>query len=175
MPRKLLRRYLADSNRIRDHWLLRRFAAHLHHPRLWHLNRRSVSGATGLGLFVAFLPVPFQILPAALGAIWFRVNLPLSVAWIFVTNPLTMGPIFYLCYKFGAGLLGATPVSDGKEFSPGIGWLLGQLADIWQPLLTGSLIIGVITGTLGYILVELAWRAYIFHKRGPLLRQLGNH
>ena len=51
---------------------------------------------------MAFLPVPFQMVLAALGALWRRVNLPLAVALICITNPLTMAPAFYLCYKVGA-------------------------------------------------------------------------
>jgi uncharacterized protein (DUF2062 family) len=129
-----------------------------------------VAGATGVGLFVAFLPVPFQMVVAALGALWLRVNLPLAVALIFVTNPLTMGPAFYLCYKVGAWLLGGTTIRTGKDFKPSIEWLLDQLAIIWQPLVTGSLLIGAISSLLGYFLVQLLWWNYIRHKRGTLLR-----
>ena len=170
MPRKFLRRYLPPAAEVRGHWLLRRLGAHLHHPRLWHLNRRSVAGATGVGLFVAFLPVPFQMVLAALGALWLRVNLPLAVALIFITNPLTMGPAFYVCYKVGAWLLGTPPIKTGKDFQPSIEWLFDQLAIIWQPLITGSLVIGDISGLLGYFLVQLLWWNYIRHKRGSLLR-----
>ncbi|MCO6414403.1 MAG: DUF2062 domain-containing protein [Thiogranum sp.] len=169
MPRKLLRRYLPDASRVHSHWLLRRLGARLHHPRLWHLNRRSVSGATAVGLFVAFLPLPFQMILAALGAVWLRVNLPLAVAWIFVTNPVTMGPAFYLCYKLGAWMLKSPPLSIG-EGKPSVEWLLSQFQLIWQPLATGSLVVGTATGVLGYCLVQIAWRAWIIYKRGPLLR-----
>jgi len=170
MPRKFLRRYLPPASEVRDHWLLRRLGDRLHHPRLWHLNRRSVAGATGVGLFVAFVPVPFQMVLAALGALWLRVNLPLAVALIFITNPLTMGPAFYLCYKVGAWLLGSTLIETGKHFQPSIEWLFDQLAAIWQPLVAGSLLTGSAISLSGYCLVQLLWRAYIRHKRGALLR-----
>lgn len=170
MPRKFLRRFLPPASEIRDHWLLRRLGYRLHHPRLWHLNRRSVAGATGLGLFVAFLPVPFQMILAALGALWLRVNLPLAVALIFITNPLTMGPAFYLCYKVGAWLLGSKVVATGKHFQPGIEWLFDQFAVIWQPLVAGSLLTGSVLSLAGYCLVQVLWRAHVRHKRGTLLR-----
>jgi uncharacterized protein (DUF2062 family) len=170
MPRKFLRRYLPPAAEIRHHWLLRRLGNRLHHPRLWHLNRHSVAGAAGVGLFVAFLPVPFQMVLAALGALWLRVNLPLAVALIFITNPLTMGPAFYLCYKVGAWLLGASSLQTGKDFRPSIEWLFSQLAIIWQPLVAGSLLIAAISGLLGYFLVQVLWWSYVRHKRGALLR-----
>lgn len=170
MPRKFLRRYLLPPAEVRNHWLLRRLGHRLHHPRLWRLNRHSVAGATGVGLFVAFLPVPFQMVLAALGALWLRVNLPLAVALIFITNPLTMGPTFYVCYRVGAWFLGTTALQTGKDFKPSIEWLLDQLAIIWQPLVTGSLLIGAISSVLGYFLVQLLWWNHIRRKRGALLR-----
>lgn len=171
MPRKLLRRYLPPASKARDHWLLRQLGERMHHPRLWHLNRRSVAGATGIGLFVAFLPIPFQMVLAALGALWLRVNLPLAVTLIFITNPLTMGPAYYLCYKVGAWLLGTPALQTGGQFKPSIEWLFNQLAVIWQPLVAGSLVIGIVTSVAGYCLVHLLWRAYIRYKRGALLRR----
>jgi uncharacterized protein (DUF2062 family) len=149
---------------------LRRLGNRLHHPRLWHLNRRSVAGATGVGLFVAFVPLPFQMVMATLGALWLRVNLPLSVALIFITNPLTIGPAFYFCYKVGTWLLGEPALQTAKNFKPGIEWLFAQFAVIWQPLVTGSLLIGAICSLCGYFLVQLLWCNYIRHKRGSLLR-----
>lgn len=172
MPRKLLRRFLPSAAQLRSHWLLRRLGDTLHQPRLWRLNRRSVAGATSVGLFVAFLPVPFQMVLAALGALWLRVNLPLAVALIFVTNPLTMGPAFYLCYKVGSWLLGTPTLQTGKDFEPGIEWLFDQLAIIWQPLVAGSLLIGTVSSIIGYFLAQFLWWNYIRQKRGKLLRAM---
>lgn len=147
----------------------------MHHPRLWHLNRRSVAGATGVGLFVAFIPLPFQMVLAALGALWLRVNLPLSVALIFITNPLTMGPAFYFCYKVGTWLLGESTPHTAVGARPGIEWLFMQIALIWQPLVAGCLVIGTLCSLLGYWLVQLLWCQYIRHKRGSLFRTVASH
>jgi len=174
MPRKYLRRYLPPASRLRQHWLLKRLGHRILHPRLWHLNRRSVSGATGLGLFVAFVPLPFQFILAGLGALWFRVNLPLAVTLIFITNPLTMGPAFYACYRVGTWILGRPEQGLGQHYTPTLAWLIQQLSRIWAPLLTGSLVIATLSGVLGYALVQLAWRGYIIHRRGPLARALAN-
>lgn len=170
MPRKFLRRFLPAAQRIHGHWLLRRLGSGLRHPRLWRLNRRSVSGATAVGLFVAFLPLPFQVVMAAVASMWTKVNLPLSVAWVFVTNPLTMGPAYYLCYKAGALLLGAPPVAPSQ--GQNLAWLIDSLGQIWQPLVVGSLAIGTVCALSGYCLVQLAWRSWILYRRGSLARQL---
>lgn len=174
MPRKFFRRYLPPAAEMRNHWLLRRLGSHLHHPRLWHLNRRSVAGATGVGLFVAFVPLPFQMVMAALGAVWLRVNLPLSVALIFITNPLTMGPVFYFCYKVGTWILGEPALHSTSSAKPGIEWLFSQIMVVWQPLVAGSLLVGTLSSLAGYWLVQLLWRQYILRKRTSLFRAVAS-
>jgi len=159
MPRRLIKRYLPDPHKIRDHRHLRCLGPLLHDPNILHLNRRSVSGAFAVGLFFAFWPVPFQMLLAAVGAILTRVNLPISVALVWVTNPLTIPPMFYFAYLVGTWILGAPAVGGGFEFTPeGIGQ---ELAEIWKPLLLGSLVCGVVSATVGYFAIQLIWRRMV--------------
>lgn len=159
MPRKLFKRLLPDHRVIREHRHLRIFGTLLHDPNLFHLNRRSASGAFATGLFWAFMPIPFQMLPAALFAILFRVNLPLSVALVWITNPVTMPPLFYFCYKIGSWLLD-TPVRQVR-FALSTDWLSTELARIWEPFLLGCLIVGSVSALLGYMLVRLLWRLHL--------------
>ena len=48
MPRRIIKRYLPDHGKLREHPHLRRFGARLQDGNLWHLNRRSVSGAVAV-------------------------------------------------------------------------------------------------------------------------------
>jgi len=125
-------------------------------PNLWHLNRHSASGAFGIGLFFAFWPVPFQMWLSAFAAIPLRVNLPLSIATVWLTNPLTMPPIFYGAYKVGAWTLG-TDVGE-FEFQLSWEWLAGSVNTIGPAFLVGCLICSVVFGSLGYTLMNLLWR-----------------
>ena len=111
MAKKFVKRYMPDAHKIRHHRHLRFFGTLLHDPNLWHLNRHSVAGAMAVGLFWAFVPIPLQMIPAAALAIWFRVNLPISVALVWLTNPITMPPVFYFNYKLGTWIL-RRPVED---------------------------------------------------------------
>lgn len=147
---------MPDHDAIRHHKHLQIFGDLLHDPNLWHLNRRSVSGAFAVGLFMAFIPVPFQMILAAAAAIPFRVNLPLSVALVWITNPITMIPIFYGSYKVGTWILGI--VEKPFHFTLSIEWLTSGLLNIWEPFLLGCLVLGTISSLLGFIFVRLMWR-----------------
>ena len=123
---------------------------------LWHINRYSSSMAFFVGLFVAFMPVPGQMVIAALLAVLLNCNLPLSVSLVWITNPVTMPPIFYLAYRLGALIIGV-PV-EPIHFELSFHWLAYSLASIWQPFLLGCLLCGLFFGSLGYFVVNMLWR-----------------
>ncbi|MGX5173894.1 DUF2062 domain-containing protein [Aliikangiella sp. IMCC44653] len=159
MPRKLIKRYLPNPDSIKQNRYLKIFGKVIHDPQLWHLTRYSVSNAFLVGLFCAFIPVPFQMLVAAGGAIIFRANIAISVALVWITNPVTMPFLFGLCYFVGAWAL-ASPTSQ-VTFELSWDWLVNNLNEIWEPFLLGCLICGIITSLLGYALVRLFWRLHI--------------
>ena len=88
--------------------MVARFGGWLHHPNLWHLNRRSVPGAVAIGLFCGLIPGPLQMIGALLLAIPLRKNLPVALLLTLYTNPLTIVPLYVLAYGYGQFLLGAT-------------------------------------------------------------------
>lgn len=156
MPKKFIKRHMPDHNTVREHRYLQIFGDLLHDPNLWHLNRRSASGAFAVGLFMAFMPVPFQMFLAAGTAIMTRVNLALSVALVWLTNPLTMAPIFYFAYKLGAWLLNVPPREFHFQLSNE--WLMAELGASWGPLLLGSLVLASASAVAGFSLIRGLWR-----------------
>jgi uncharacterized protein (DUF2062 family) len=125
-------------------------------PNLFHVNRSSVSASVFIGLFCAFLPLPGQTIGAALLALLFRTNLPLAMALIWVSNPLTIPPLFLFSYSVGVLLLG----HDFNHFHIELtwDWAIAQGEAIWLPLLVGSLLCGLISGTIGYLTIHQLWR-----------------
>jgi uncharacterized protein (DUF2062 family) len=162
MPRKTLRRYLPNAAKIRQYRALRPVSRWLQNPEIWHLHRRSVSGATFIGLFCAFIPVPFQMLIAAVLAIAARVNLPLAVAWVWVTNPLTIPPMFYFAYRLGAWLLDMRIEVSTVELS--WAWLSANIGNIGYPLVFGSLVCGWVAGVSGMVIVRILWRFHVIRR-----------
>ena len=163
MPKHLIKRYMPDHDTIRNHKHLQIFGTLLHDPNLFHLNRRSVAGAFAVGLFNAFVPIPFQMVLAAAAAILFRVNLPISVALVWITNPFTMPPMFYFAYRVGVWSLGQE-VSDEFTFQLSWEWLSQSLGAIWEPFLLGCFICASVASLAGYGLIRLAWRLHILQR-----------
>lgn len=162
MPKRLIKRYMPDHRTIREHRHLQCFGKLLHNPALWHLNRHSVAKAFAVGLFFAWVPVPFQMVLAAAGAIFVHANLPISVVLVWLTNPVSMPPMFYCAYKLGAWAMN-TPEQD-FQFELSLEWLTSGMAAIWQPFLFGCAILGVICSILGYFGIKLAWRWMVIRK-----------
>lgn len=160
MPRKALKRILARIHPGEgDHRLRRLFGELLHNRDLWHLNRYSVAWAVSVGLFCAFVPVPFQMPMAAAFAILIGCNLPISVSLVWLTNPVTMPPMFYGAYKVGAWMLGQPPRDVTFELSRE--WLFNELGAIWEPFLLGCFVLGVSFAAIGHVAVRVIWRIHV--------------
>lgn len=167
MPKALIRRYLPDPERIREQKSLGFLRHRLGDPSLWHLNRRSASWAVFWGLFCAFLPMPLQMVPAAIGALLFRINLPLVMLLVWVTNPLTLLPCMYAGYWLGSELMGVPMLSWqelellGRQMLDGQEMITASGGGLWlrlQPFLLGTTLLGLLLGALGYLLMRLYWR-----------------
>lgn len=175
MAKKLLKKFLPNLHLIRDHKHLKIFGKLIHDPNLWHFNRYSVATAFSVGLFTAFIPVPFQMVVAAALAILVRSNLPISVALVWLTNPVTMPPMFYFSFKVGAWVLGQEP--SGFNFELSFDWLTSGLLSIWQPFLLGCFIVGAALAIISNIIIRILWRYNVrksWHAR-KALRKNKNH
>src|SRR5690606_3570643 len=159
MPRRFFRRFTWKRHRFHGRWWLAPFEPLLHDPRLWGIRRRNVVPGTALGTFIACLPLPGPMLFAALGAILLRIHVPAAALVTLVTNPLTMGPLFYLEYRIGQHLLGLGP--RPFAFEPSLEWLTGSFLAVWQPLLLGAVLLGAVAAALVYVVLDLLWRAAI--------------
>lgn len=166
MARKLLKRLMPHPDQFRQTPGLKFLGTLLHNPNIFHLNRHSVSVAAFVGVFTCLLPLPGQMLIAAVLAIWARCNLPLSVALVWISNPLTIPPIFFATYKFGSWMLGTPPLDFEIELT--WAWLAEEFGLLWKPLIVGSLTAGVVLGSTAYVAMRGFWRWQVlrqWHKR----------
>ncbi len=151
-----LRKYLPSRDQVRSIQALQFLGEMIFEPNLWHLNRHSVSFALFVGLFCCFLPMPGQTVIAVILCVWIRCNIPIALAGVWISNPLTMPAMFFATYKLGTWLLGQP--DEITRVNPSFEWLSAQLYVVWAPLLLGSLIAGLTVGSTGFVLVRLAWR-----------------
>jgi uncharacterized protein (DUF2062 family) len=157
-----LRKLIPTRESLRKISALRPVAHLLNRQELWHTNRRAVSGAVFVGLFSAFIPGPSQMLLAALIAIVTRGNLPISVALVWITNPITIPPMFYASYQLGALILDI----DTNDFQVEItlDWLFENFMAISEPLLVGAIACGLISGSIGFTAAHFIWRNQVLRR-----------
>jgi uncharacterized protein (DUF2062 family) len=108
---------------------------------------------------------------AGVTAIYFRINVAVAILASWITNPITIGPLYYGCYRLGLLLMGRQATTDREGFfSINLGNLL---EDVGEPLLLGCLVSGVAIAGLAYWSVNRLWVWHVrrrFSRRRNLLR-----
>ncbi len=155
MARRYLKRVLPQRKTVREQWFLRPFRALLHDPALWALHRRNVVRATTVGIAAAFVPFPGQTAIAGVLAVYFRCNVPVALFVSLLSNPFTMGPLYYGAYRLGLLLLGRPPVGDSPELE--LEGIWSQVDDIMVPLLLGCVIMATLFALAARWLLNWAW------------------
>ncbi len=109
---------------IKKSTLLKKFV----HKDLLSLQQKPLSRGLAIGIFCALLPMPFQMVPAIIMCWIGFANIPIAILCVWISNPLTYAPIFYLCYQIGALLNIGN--ADNTNLS------LNDFSEIFIPLFT---------------------------------------
>ncbi len=134
------------------------------------VNRHAIAKGMAVGLFVAFIPMPMQMLAIVLLQPLFRFNLPLAVALVWITNPVTMPFIYFVEYVTGGWLLHYDSLQP-VEMS--IQWFQDNFDNIMIPLYTGTLFYSSIFALAGYYGVQWLWVRSVRKQRREELRRRG--
>ncbi|HPY41280.1 MAG TPA: DUF2062 domain-containing protein [Thiolinea sp.] len=161
MPKRFFKKFAPHPDTITQNKYMRFLGNSLFLPALWHFNRHSVAKAFAIGLACMWIPSPGQSILAAALAIFFRANIPMAVALVFVTNPVTGPPMYYGAYILGARLLGQPQL---PHFEMNLEWLGATFGQIWEPMIVGCLVVAVISAVLGYYGIQFFWRFHIHQK-----------
>jgi uncharacterized protein (DUF2062 family) len=130
---------------------------HSNATSLWSIRRKNVVPAVALGVFFAFMPFPGHPLWATFAALALRVNIPIAALTTFISNPLTMGPMYFFAYQLGVLLLGVEQKPFEIEMS--FDWVTHTFVNIWQPMLLGCVLLGTSAALLAYLTLDLVWRS----------------
>jgi uncharacterized protein (DUF2062 family) len=170
MPRRVFKPLSRQRHFWKERWFMRPFRLLLENPSYWSLNRRNVTRAVAMGLFISWIPLPIHIPLAAALALLLRLNIPAAVTATLIANPLTLVPMYYFAYWIGCRVLQLPP--GAFAFEPSWDWITTGLLPIWKPFLLGCLIMAAFTSVMGYIALGTVWHLTLllkYHKRksGP--------
>jgi len=149
-----LRKYLPTFKEIQQYRYLHIFGDSLKQQELWTFNRQSTAKGIAIGIFCAFLPMPFEMVPAIFLAALMRGNLPFAIAGIWISNPITWVPLYTPCYLLGAKILNVEPVALNQITIFQLGW---HYVALWL----GCLIVGIIVSVSAHFIISFAWRSQV--------------
>lgn len=136
---------------------------------LWSFKGQAVKPALFWGMIISFSPlVGFQMLIVFLLALIMRANLPIIVALQWISNPFTMGPIYFADYKIGRILLELAGFKSKKNplLSSEYDWAhfkfkdLLELLDTFPPMFVGGAVIGVFLGVISVFFYNVLAKFY---------------
>ena len=130
-------------------------------PEYLSTNRRMISRAVLIGLFIAFIPMPMQMAAVLLFIPFVKFNVPVALAMCWLSNPITMPPMYYMEYLTGSFLLGIKP----EPVQMTLEWFANNLDNIFIPLYFGTAIYSVFGSLLGYLLVNCLWKLSVHEDR----------
>lgn len=168
MPRPLFVKIRPFAQKLRNSWLFRLLGPKLTDPRLWSLNRRSITMAFGAGIAICFIPLPMHLLAGLVAAMIWHLNVPTLVVTSTFVNPFTAVPVYYFAYRVGTLLLGQPEGDFG--FSLSWAWLQNGLGATWKPFLLGCLVCAVVGGYGSYRLLEVLWRISALNRKNARQR-----
>jgi uncharacterized protein (DUF2062 family) len=121
--------------------------------RYFAVNKKMVSRAVFIGLFIAMIPMPAQMLAVFAFTFVGKFNFPIAIAMCWITNPLTMPAIYYIQYMTGSYILGIEPTS--VELT--IEWFNNNFTNIMIPLYFGAFLYSIVLSTFSYYAINLYW------------------
>ena len=160
MPRAKLRKVLPTHEKIKELKILKVFGTLLHKREIWSLSRKKILGGVFIGVFVAFIPMPFQMLLVAFLAILFKVNFPITLPLVWLSNPLTMPFIYYFEYELGNIILS---IKDPIEFS--FETMNENISDIALSLYVGTAVVSTVSAFASVFILNILWIKTVRDKR----------
>lgn len=149
-----LRRHLPTPAEIQQYRYIHIFGDTLKQPELWTFNRASIAKGIAVGVFCAFLPMPFEMLPAIFIAAMISGNIPFAVAGVWLSNPLTWVPLYTPCYLLGSRIIGVEPIPIEQITILQLGW---HYTALWL----GCLIAGSLLALSAHFAVSFLWASQV--------------
>lgn len=149
MIRKVFKKKRSDGNKIDA------FLEKYNLPKAYlSVNRRMVTRGVGIGLFWGFIPMPMQMLAVMATTPFIRFNVPIAISMVWLSNPFTMPPMYYMEYLTGNFILGREGLDDIELTME---WFTENFDAILVPLYTGTAFYSIVVSTVIYVLLNRLW------------------
>ena len=164
---RYIRSYLPSRERARV-WLQQHpfIEAALERTGCLHVHRRTVARGIAVGVFVGLTPtVGIQTILMLIGCVAIRGNFPAAFAVSWVSNPITLAPLYFGFNELGeavfGGIIGPEVTITGPAEKAAVGALY---------LVLGSLLIAGPAAIASYVAFIWVWRLLVMRKRRRSLR-----
>jgi uncharacterized protein (DUF2062 family) len=131
-----------------------------------------------LGVFFAFIPFfGIQMVFVVLFAWLLNANKLVGAPLVWLTNPATIVPIYYACYRVGIRILGQPSISRQRwaelaqppeAWAAAASFYWGRLYEVALPVLLGSFVIGLAVACPTYLITYHAICFYRMRRWGQL-------
>lgn len=163
------------SPSVRRIGFLNRWIEKLFDRRLWRPNIHSVAVGLSIGVFCSMLPIPFQMVVAALLCLIGRGTIPVAVAACWISNPITQAPLVFAQNKLGELIRDWSEWNllekiDKDGIIPFIK-IKVNLADY----LVGVFVTAVVGSIIAFLLVYCVYGGFDLYKRTRLSRKIEKH
>lgn len=156
-----LRRKLPKKHDIENTPSLSLFKSFWSRSELWAMNRNSLPMGIAIGVFCAFLPMPFEMVVAAFLAVAFGGNVVFAISFVWISNPFTWIPLYTPCYWIGTKILRIDPIAITDMASFRINAELGyHYAALW----IGCVSVGLVISFLTFVTLKIIWRRQVRHE-----------
>lgn len=148
MVRKVFRKDTSKKSKI-DHFIKKYNIPREH----LSVNRKAVTRGLLIGIFIGFIPMPFQMLVVIFMGIFVIFNVPLAISMVWLSNPFTMPFMYYLEYVTGNFILGRPLLQVELTMQ----WFHQNIDKIFLPLYVGTLFYSVTVSLSVYYIVNWLW------------------
>jgi uncharacterized protein (DUF2062 family) len=146
-------RHIPRKKQLSGTWLHKKLGDKLLKSEYWEPSKESIAKGFAIGSFWAMIPMPWQMIPSGICAVFLRANIPLALLGVWVTNPITHPFVMVFQLMVGEWLLNA-PSSLSVLQEEGFMALLRHAP---APFITGVLFCAVIWTIVGYFLARFCY------------------
>jgi hypothetical protein len=117
-------------------------------------NRKSITKGISIGAFWALIPMPMQMAGVMAITPFTKFNVPLAIGVVWLSNPITYPPMFYIEYLTGNLLLGRDSLADIELTME---WFKGNWDLIATSMYTGAFFYATVVNFCMYHLLNWLW------------------